>query len=817
MKWFKLKEDGSVSIFLISIVAAVFLFNAVLIDFARIQAAKRQTDMAVDAAVRSALAAFDKELQGKYGLFGVSKEQVEPLFREMIEQNLTHPAGDGSFSLIDPQLSADSAQLEATGDLGNHVVFEQQVLEDMKYKAPIEITLEMFDKFKQLAAVMKTASAATKASKAMRKSYDSREKSLDSFWESRAALATADLSIPALIDKNGGSFDMTNNNRLFGQIADVETIASHYDTIERNYLDIQKWEKQRAALELQQQAVRDQIQTIQQQISQMTANAGEGETVDTSAQERQIDSLSDQLVEMSNEWIKLSTFIRDTTGPLNIYLSQSHDVLQQLGQKLDTVIGLYTDTEQQFADAKEANRKMKEALDKAKQETGASNYDTVSNAPNADGQSASKNSDLDQEQASLEKLIEDMESLILPDSYFERMEQDLQAEKAKLSAVKSSVEQLTSTLPTAYQSSRQPPTVTTVRGLAQDIYLNHSAAGAQIYDHSLPGNYPEEAKRREEKEKYEQNKESPIVKQQEEQANLGIKDVFNILKAFKTLKAENEDYQKLDGYYQKYMQQQEADADKGQIELSDDYEDASSQAMSTMDLLFAGLGDFFESMRNEMYVNEYAFEHFKSFDPGDSSNYFKDKKVDANALAKALGADNSGIEYLIYGLNKPGANVGAALGELFLLRVAIRTLEGFMDLHIKMLGHPLLILLAAIAYGVSKAFVDMVGFFTNQKVPLSQIEPLNAIILNYKDYLRIFLFIHSSETKKLARMQSLIQLDTDKDLSQYSTYMSGKAQFSVRLWFLPEVMQSLSQALFSNQEVKGNRYYYGSEQKEMSY
>ncbi|MCD1260381.1 hypothetical protein B5M42_016330 [Paenibacillus athensensis] len=802
---------------MISIVAAVFLFNAVLIDFARIQAAKRQTDMAVDAAVRSALAAFDKELQGKYGLFGVSKEQVEPLFREIIEQNLTHPAGDGSFSLIDPQLSADSAHLEATGDLGNHVVFEQQVLEDMKYKAPIEITLEMFDKFKQLAAVMKTASAATKASKAMRKSYDSREKSLDSFWESRKALDQANLAIPSLIDKNGGSFDLTDSNRLFGQIADVETIASHYDMVERYYLDIQKWEKQKAELEQRQQAVRNQIQSIQQQISQMTASAGEGEAVDTSAQERQIDALSDQLVEMNNEWIKLDTSIRDTLGPLNVYLSQAHSALQQLGQKLDAVIGLYPNTEKQLADAKEANQKMKEALDKAKQETGASNYENVSNAPNADGAATPQNGDLSQEQASLEKLIKDMESLILPESYFERMEQDLQAEKSKLTAVKNSVDQLTSALPTAYQSSRQPPTVVTVKGLAQDIYLNHSAAGAQIYKNSLPENYPEEAKRREEKAKYEQNKESPLVTQQEEKANLGIKDVFNILNAFKTLKAENEDYQKLDTYYQKYMQQQVDDADKGQIEPSDDYEDASSQAMSAMDLLFAGLGDFFESMRNEMYVNEYAFEHFNSFDPAASSNYFKDGKVDANELAKALGADNSGIEYLIYGFHKPGANVGAALGELFLIRVAIGVVEGLTKPQFRSLGHPLLILIAAIAYGVGQALQDMIGFFAGKEVPLAGIQPLNTIKLKYKDYLRLFLLIHSAETKKLARMQALIQLDTDKDLSQYFSYLSGNAQFSVRLWFLPEIMKSLSRSLFTDQEVKGNRFYYNNGSQEMSY
>uniref|UniRef100_A0A4Y8PPN4 Uncharacterized protein n=1 Tax=Paenibacillus athensensis TaxID=1967502 RepID=A0A4Y8PPN4_9BACL len=408
------------------------------------------------------------------------------------------------------------------------------------------------------------------------------------------------------------------------------------------------------------------------------------------------------------------------------------------------------------------------------------------------------------------------------------MEQDLQAElqaeKSKLTAVKNSVDQLTSALPTAYQSSRQPPTVVTVKGLAQDIYLNHSAAGAQIYKNSLPKNYPEEAKRREEKAKYEQNKESQVVKDQESQAELGIKDVFNILDAFKTLKEENDDYTNLSEYYQKYMKQQETDAVKGEAgkneepkEPQPDYEDSSSEAMSAMDSFFERLSDFLISMRNEMYVNEYAFEHFNSFDPGASSNYFKDKKLDANELAKALGAENSGIEYLIYGLDKPGANVGAALGELFLIRVAIRTLEGFMKPQIKALGHPLLILIAAIAYGVSLAFADLIGFFSGKKIPLVGIKPLNSITLDYKDYLRLFLLIHSAEAKKLARMQALIQLDTNKDLSQYSTYMFGKAQFSVRLWFLPEVMNSLSRTIFSDQEVKGNRYYYSSGNKDMSY
>jgi hypothetical protein len=79
--------------------------------------------------------------------------------------------------------------------------------------------------------------------------------------------------------------------------------------------------------------------------------------------------------------------------------------------------------------------------------------------------------------------------------------------------------------------------------------------------------------------------------------------------------------------------------------------------------------------------------------------------------------------------------------------------------------------------------------------------------ITYRDYLRLFLFIHSNNDKKMSRMLSLIRFNTGVNPAERATYASSEARIGIRLWFLPGVMKMVGYVSGSQDEVEGNRYY----------
>ncbi len=55
----------------------------------------------------------------------------------------------GGFQYIDVRPEAKNPSITPVYSLANHTVFKRQVLEEMKYKAPIQFSLEIADKFKK--------------------------------------------------------------------------------------------------------------------------------------------------------------------------------------------------------------------------------------------------------------------------------------------------------------------------------------------------------------------------------------------------------------------------------------------------------------------------------------------------------------------------------------------------------------------------------------------------------------------------------------------------------------------------------------------
>lgn len=165
-------QKGSVSIYFIITLGALFIFNAVLIDFARIKIAEQQTEYALRAALRSTLSAYDSKLI-VYGLFAqFDRDQELNIFKKVLEHNLKE------------SIEVHSIDLNPEASLADHTVFKQQILNDMKYTAPIQFILDLIHKFQKSGAAneMKEASTFYKLSEEMEQLIEKRERSLNRAW-----------------------------------------------------------------------------------------------------------------------------------------------------------------------------------------------------------------------------------------------------------------------------------------------------------------------------------------------------------------------------------------------------------------------------------------------------------------------------------------------------------------------------------------------------------------------------------------------------------------------------------------------------------
>lgn len=174
-------DRGTVSIYLIIVTLLLFLFNAVLIDYARILVAERQTDQAAKVALRSTMSSYNQSLQNK-GLFAFNGDQgdANSLFTKVLKKNLESGDGKG-FKFVDVQVEESEITTELNLDRGlaNKEVFKHQILEEMKYKAPIEIGEAIIEGFLSLADDMEKASVYTDVINEIEGDVKDREKKLD--------------------------------------------------------------------------------------------------------------------------------------------------------------------------------------------------------------------------------------------------------------------------------------------------------------------------------------------------------------------------------------------------------------------------------------------------------------------------------------------------------------------------------------------------------------------------------------------------------------------------------------------------------------
>jgi len=162
--------------------------------------------------------------------------------------------------------------------------------------------------------------------------------------------------------------------------------------------------------------------------------------------------------------------------------------------------------------------------------------------------------------------------------------------------------------------------------------------------------------------------------------------------------------------------------------------------------------------------------------------------------------ENNEVEFIMYGLSTPGANYAAAMTELFAFSFAVNFIEAFTQEEVRAFGKFMWV--AAIVYALKETIIDMDNFLNEKDVQF-----FGDFIYSpeYKDYLRLFLFVHL-EGKKVSRTMALIEQNTDSDLTAAGTYIEATTSSSVKLWFLPGVTEMVGKTGILEGKVIDNHY-----------
>ncbi|KJD47113.1 hypothetical protein [Paenibacillus terrae] len=718
-------ELGAVTVFLILILAVMFGFIAVFIDYARIAALHVQTERLTHAAVRSVMSAYDPALQQDYGLFAYGESSGEQIMVKVLNDSAKRTPRADTLPLMNTKL--DSSSLHMERELGKYAIFNEQIREEMKYKAPVDFTVEVLEKLKPLSQNMKEASHTVDLLKRLQKLYDKREAKLDDMLEKQREAGAYMEEVRKRIIKQRGAY--IPNQYIWDSLEVVADIAAQYKHYVHVYEDNKK-------------------------------------------------SVDDVKIMQIEKYARRARSALDRLGQAMTKVGKEHDEL-------------LVEAKEPLNEARQINEEMRQVIAQYKQRAANAGYDEVSAAPTPSGGSSSAD-------PSIGSARQKADDLLIPDKEFDQMEATIEKQRIAIHTVNNRLTSMIRTLsfytdPNLNTDMFRQEVISTLKEM--DQYLN-------AYAWSGPSNVLDgearamDTRRGPDKER----------KKMEKEAKSKLKQAYQIIEMLSKGSQSAGPFQKLEQYYNESISfNQSASSPSVSADLSYDTYDAAGASMDSMDGLYGAASGLLTQLGDEFFQNEYALSYFNHVDFsrfGSLAGSGGRVGNTAQILGDQLELNNQEVEYILYGFHNPTGNLASAYGEIFAMRLAIRTMEGLVKNSSK--GNPLVVLAAALLYGVEKAIEDMIMLAQKGYVPLSDFLKFR---MTYKDHLRLFLMLHSNNERKMSRMLALIRLNTDVNPAERQTYVRGEVKNGMRLLFLPGVMKMLGTASEEGESIKGSVYY----------
>lgn len=742
------EQSGAVSIYLLVVLVPIFLLCGLLIDVMRWKSAEKEAENAVKAGVRSTLSAYSKSLQ-TYGLYSLHSggEGTNRIFERTVAGNVSEAAESDRFRFIDQRYEPGSARITPMYALSNHGIIKRQILEEMKYRAPMIYGLEIADKFKKtgVAAGLGQASRFGENAAKVEKLLEERDLRLDETWEAFLDIRQKVADMHPFYQTH-----LRDLNELSGRIG-IHTIENVRSTL---------------------QNANAQVEMIQEQIKSLNG----------------------------------TIFALVSAGAVSAEaMAQLHQARMDLQRQMDDAVQKVMEYEQLLQDLIRyaevlAMLKVKSTVDLKALSSLRETYGQAMNlAKKANDELNAEISRLASSQAGDSGVLE-AEKVFAHVHLVDR--QDLDEQEASVSASVSQFYGVHAQIQDGLMFTQQKysTTMSSLEGFRQKAEEVFSRYNPREEERQRKSGANRTAKR-------EQRAKTQAVLDQI-QRGLGSCSLISGTDPY-------------DGYYKQLQGNPAERGSTGVVQSYLAWNQAANAATPApnVDLqtpdeaglsalrLVAALEHALMEIRDEFYINEFAVSKFNYRTLGLEKDAFGRVKT-----SKELSAPqqhplvNQEVEYLLYGSGSCAGNYSIAYAEMFSFRLAVGVLESLLEPQSKVLtaGSPLLVLLAAIAEGALQAQQEMAKLIQGEQLPLS-IKLGNALTMGYKDYLRVFLLLHSREETLLSRMQGLLQVNTGLDLRAASTYVSGSASTSFQLWFLPRVMRAIGKTEFSGCAIEGNR------------
>lgn len=736
---------GSVSIYFIAATAGFVLLTGLLIDFARIAAFRKQAELAVKSGARSVLSAYDPDLYGGYGLFARGGDPADELMRLALGGNL-EPETDGSFRLVDARWE-ESGVMESR-PLADHGVYRRQVLEEMKYKAPIDLTLELASRFRGIAPALREAQSSVDVLERMRQAYDKREAALDRALEAqKKAGGKLSESLDGSVPRPSVSLAGSKSAGRASHIADAALMYADY--VRKRQSDEERAEAHSRAMAAYDERKR-RAEESGQPFAEEPPSGGEPQYSSiVSAYERSVKELARSLAE------------KPPRG-----LSEANEALEKAREAV--------------AEANEANAEMKRIADEA---------ETFANEPGGREEIDPDAAIGDDKAASMADLRQSVRELVLEEAFFSAYREELEEQANEGERVAEAAADLSVILRSAPGSS------------GMDGELRSAAGSVQSLGNEYRSRYGDSGSivgRRQELLEEHRSADSQR-KQLEREARREWQGAAAFLRGFAGGSAGEEDvksFDRLRKLTEANLEWNEAEEERREeIGRAASPEEARDDSMNASGGWMDALGDAAAGSRDALYYAEYAASRFTHTDPSEVRDMLNGG---GEGITKA---DRQELEYVLYGLNNPSGNIAAAYGEIFAMRLAIRTMEGLIEC--RTYGHPLAVLAAALVYAIQHALADMNELLNTGKMPLSRYARVDTY---YLDYLRVFLLLHGDSASRTARSIAVTEAATGLSFERTYTYVSGEATASLRLWFFPGLTRLLERAGSWGGVVRDGRY-----------
>jgi len=261
------KRDGSITLLAALSMTFLIIFFMVLIDISRILVYSKLTESSTKLASRSVMSAYDFLLYERYGLFGKGGTDGQVIAEQIMKNNVTP-----SVNIVDISKSIKLAPIEIqTVDviydrfLGEHDELENQIIEEMKYKAPIDFTLEIIETFADLEQSSKTAKGLVASLNTIQQLFEKREKTLESLYETQTAVAELEQTFPLT---EGFSTIIDGYSSYISNLNEAQTLQKELEQVQSQLGDEPSHDELAAIEQLQKQ-----ISSVQTVINQYLSSA----------------------------------------------------------------------------------------------------------------------------------------------------------------------------------------------------------------------------------------------------------------------------------------------------------------------------------------------------------------------------------------------------------------------------------------------------------------------------------------------------------------------------------------------------------------